>query len=103
MVKSLGSEVGSTQAEILLWGFLALESASHFTSLCLSFPLCENSADGVVVRSDCDNLDKEHGHSPGTDPNLHKWRFGYHDMNYLTRCSTESAKPFTTWAGVAWW
>ena len=41
MVNSLGSEVRSSQAEILLGGFLALESSSCFTSRCLSFPTCE--------------------------------------------------------------
>lgn len=89
MVKSLGSDVGSTQAEILFWCFLALESVSHFTSLCLSFPLGENSADGVVVRSRCDNSYKEHGHTPGIDPNLCKWHLCYYDVSYVTRLSRE--------------
>lgn len=100
MVKSLGSDIRSTQAEILLWCFLALESVSHFTSLCLSFSLCENSAHGVVVRSRCDNSYKEHGHTPGTDPNLCKWHLCYYDVSYLTQHNRErecQAPPHLGW------
>lgn len=41
MVKSLGSEVRWTQADILLVYFPALESVSHFTSLRFTFPIGE--------------------------------------------------------------
>lgn len=85
MVKSVGSDIGSSQAEILLCCFLALESVRHFTSLCLSFPLCENSGDGVVMRGGCDESCKERGHTPGTDPNLRKWHLCYYDVSCLTR------------------
>lgn len=50
-MKSLGSEVRWTQSDILQGYFLALESASHSASPCLSFPV-----DKILISRGCGEI-----------------------------------------------